>query len=73
MTVDQLLEAVPLGRSLIYEKLRTGEIPNRRIGKRYVILRDLLIAWLRNDEAAQAGEQGAANENGGTYERLRRL
>ncbi len=73
MTVDQLLEAVPLGRCLIYEKLRTGEIPNRRVGKRYLVLRDQVIAWLRNDEAAVAEGQEAASNEGGTRERLRRL
>ncbi|HST04133.1 MAG TPA: helix-turn-helix domain-containing protein [Chloroflexia bacterium] len=48
MTVDQLIEVVPLGRSLIYDKLRSGEIPARRVGKRYLILRDQVINWLQD-------------------------
>ncbi len=40
-----------IGRSKVYELLRENTIPNLRIGKKYIIPKQLLIDFLINNQA----------------------
>lgn len=46
MTVEDVMRETGLGRSKLYEMLAAGEIPAKRVGRRYVIRRELVFAWL---------------------------
>jgi excisionase family DNA binding protein len=43
----EALEVFPLGRTLLYEKLATGEIASFRIGRARFIPRESLLAFMR--------------------------
>ena len=45
LSVSEAMEASGLSRSVLYEKLRTGEIPHVKIGARTLIPTDGLRAW----------------------------
>lgn len=45
-TVDELAELLNLSRGLTYASLRDGTIPAERVGKRWVISRRRVHAWL---------------------------
>ena len=47
LTPDQAADFMGLERKTVYRGLKTGEIPGRRVGNRWVILRDALLSWLR--------------------------
>lgn len=47
LTVDELAALLRVNRKTVYDALSRGEIPGaRRIGGRYRILREAVIAWL---------------------------
>ena len=54
----EALQVFPLGRSLLYEKLRTGEIASFRVGRARFIPRQSLIEFmerqLREERATDA-------------------
>ena len=43
---QQLKDMLQMGRTKIYELLRTNQIPNKRIGSNYFIRKDAVIAYL---------------------------
>jgi hypothetical protein len=43
----EALEVFPIGRSLLYEKLRTGEIESFLVGRARFIPRDSLVNFMR--------------------------
>jgi excisionase family DNA binding protein len=45
LSVPDAIEASGLSRSVLYEKLRTGEIPHVKIGARTLIPTDGLRTW----------------------------
>ncbi len=45
-TVDELAEALRLSRGLTYALLRDGTIPAERAGRRWIISRRRIQAWL---------------------------
>jgi excisionase family DNA binding protein len=45
-TVDELAELLALSRGLTYASLRDGTIPAERVGRRWVISRRRVQAWL---------------------------
>lgn len=46
LTVQDLREILHVGKNLIYTLLSTGEIPSRRIGRKYIIPKNGLIDFL---------------------------
>src|SRR4051812_17844815 len=50
LTVEQTIELTQLGRSTIYEALRTGDLPSVRIGRRILIPRQALRRRLALEE-----------------------
>ncbi len=45
-TVRQVAQRLGIGASLAYELVREGEIPAKRLGRRWVVPRKLFHAWL---------------------------
>jgi excisionase family DNA binding protein len=56
MTVDELIDWIRLGRTRTHELLRSGEIPSYKVGRRRVIRRREVEAWLEEhrDEPGKA-------------------
>ena len=56
MTVDELINWIRLGRTRTHELLRSGEIPSYKLGRRRVIRREEIEAWLEEhrDEPGKA-------------------
>ena len=51
LTAEDLMVILHIGRSKVYELLRENTIPNLRIGKKYIIPKQLLIDFLINNKA----------------------
>lgn len=51
LTAKDLMVILHIGRSKVYELLRENTIPNLRIGKKYIIPKQLLIDFLINNQA----------------------
>lgn len=48
LTVNDVMNILHIGRNKAYELLRSKVIPNIRIGKKYVIPKNLMIEFLSN-------------------------
>ena len=46
MSMEQAVEYLRIPKGTLYEKLKNGEIPATKPGKRYVLYRDELDKWL---------------------------
>ena len=46
--VKDLIKILPVGRSKIYELLRTGQIYNKKIGSKFIIPKQSVIDFLLN-------------------------
>jgi excisionase family DNA binding protein len=53
LTVDEAAAALGIGRTLAYEKCRTGELPSLKIGRRILISRVALQRMLEECGAAK--------------------
>jgi len=60
----EALEVFPLGRSLLYEKLRTGEIASFRVGRARFIPRQSLIDFMEKQLAEERGQESLARDKG---------
>lgn len=47
ITAAEFAAATGLGRTRVYQGMRSGEIPTRRVGERYLIPLSVLDEWLR--------------------------
>lgn len=54
ITADEAAELLGIHRTTLYDGARRGEIPCRRVGRRFVFVREALLAWLRQDSAPVA-------------------
>lgn len=61
LSIDQAQEASGLGRTKLYELLRSGQLPARKLGKRTLILRSDLEAFLSNLENYPTKENTPSN------------
>ena len=57
-SINEVCAATNLGRTSIYEQIRNGKLKARKLGKRTIVLRDDLDAFLASLEAypTSAGE-----------------
>ena len=46
LTVAHIMELTGLSRGAVYKGAASGEIPCRRVGRRYVFVRDTVLRWL---------------------------
>jgi excisionase family DNA binding protein len=51
LTAEEALEILrgKLGRTTWYRLLKEGQVPARRCGKKYILLRSALLQWLSGD------------------------
>jgi excisionase family DNA binding protein len=49
---EDLVKETGLGISLVYRKLKSGEIPHRKCGTRYLISRSVFEKWLNGEHAS---------------------
>lgn len=61
MTLEQLLEVLPLKKSYIYYLTHTRQIPVTRIGRRLLFDYDRIVTWLEERTAVE----GASTHNRG--------
>jgi excisionase family DNA binding protein len=47
ITADEAAALLGIHRQSLYEAAGRGEIPCRRVGRRYIFVREHLIEWLR--------------------------
>ena len=47
MTISEVIEAAPIGRTRLYDALRTGQLKAKKFGKRTIILNDDFQAFLK--------------------------
>lgn len=57
LTVEECAHLLGIGRQLAYEKVRTGEIPALRIGRRLIIPRKSLDRLLEQSQTCPGHEQ----------------
>ena len=46
---EDIMTILHLSRNTVYSCLRNGEIPSKRIGKKYIIPKQLLGNWFSNN------------------------
>lgn len=51
-TVEQAAALLGVSRSAYYEAIKRGELPARRVGRRIVVPRAQLEAWINREGAA---------------------
>ena len=56
----EALQVFPLGRSLLYEKLKTGEIASFRVGRARFIPRQSLIEFMERQLSEEREQEPAA-------------
>jgi excisionase family DNA binding protein len=56
LTVDETAALLGISRGLAYEGVRRGEIPSVKVGKRIVVPRTRLEAWLAGERREELGE-----------------
>ncbi|MDA8336538.1 MAG: helix-turn-helix domain-containing protein [Peptococcaceae bacterium] len=49
MTIQEAAKALGIGLNLAYDLVRKGEIPARRLGRRWVVLREPLEKMMGHD------------------------
>jgi excisionase family DNA binding protein len=49
LTIDELIELLPYGKTKIYEFLNSGQIPSKKIEGKWIIPRDKFLAWFYGD------------------------
>ncbi|MFW6047420.1 MAG: helix-turn-helix domain-containing protein [Candidatus Woesearchaeota archaeon] len=57
LTPSDLIDLLPFGRSKIYEMIRTGEIPAKKVGGSIIIQRDIFLIWLYDIEEPESLEE----------------
>lgn len=46
LTVPEAAKLLRVGRNSLYEAIRRGEVPHRRIGRKILLSRSALMGWL---------------------------
>jgi excisionase family DNA binding protein len=49
LSVAEVATFLHVNPKTLYEAVRAGDVPARRVGRRVVILRDALLDWLRSN------------------------
>ncbi len=54
LTIDETARFLRISRGLAYLCARRGELPTVRVGRRLLVSRDRLLAWLNAEEPRDA-------------------
>jgi excisionase family DNA binding protein len=46
LTVDEVAAFLRLNRKTVFDSIKAGEMPGRKVGRRVVVCRDALLSWL---------------------------
>ena len=49
LNISEVASLLAIGRNLTYELVRTGNLPHVRLGRRVLIPRDALLAWIQSE------------------------
>jgi excisionase family DNA binding protein len=49
LNVNEAAELIGVSQTTIYKKVKTGEIPHKKVGSRIIFHRGLIEAWLRGE------------------------
>jgi excisionase family DNA binding protein len=52
-TVNELASHIGISTPMVYRMLKSGEIPRRKAGKKYIIPKSAVAEWLRNTSSSQ--------------------
>ena len=69
MVIDDLYQSVPdflrahpyLGKNLVYEQIRTGQIPSIKVGSKILVPTDVLVRIAEQQARERAEAAGAGN------------
>jgi excisionase family DNA binding protein len=56
LTLEEAADVLGIGRSTVYEAAKTGQIPVRRINRRWLVPTEALLRWMRDTEATAAAQ-----------------
>jgi excisionase family DNA binding protein len=59
LTVDEAARFLRVNTKTLYESIRAGDVPAKRVGRRVLILRDALLDWLKSDGSVLPSRRGA--------------
>ena len=51
-SVEEAAEATGIGRSHLYIAIKTGELASLKLGKRRLLMREDILAWLKRQRTA---------------------
>lgn len=71
LTITEACEVTRIGRTSLYEVLKTGELTARKRGKTILILVADLERWLHSLPVADFGEHSPGHETNGTFSEKR--
>lgn len=57
LDVQQVAQLLRVSDSTVYDGLRSGEIPGRKVGNQWRVSRDILRVWLQGVPAEEAMER----------------
>ena len=57
LSIDQGAQALSIGRSLMYKLVMQGAIASVKVGRRRLVTRDAILAFIRRLETEQAEEE----------------
>jgi excisionase family DNA binding protein len=52
ISADDAAKLLGINRNTLYAGANAGEVPCRRIGRKFLFVREVLIEWLRHEPAA---------------------
>jgi excisionase family DNA binding protein len=58
LTVEEAAPLLRCGTKLVYEMIRAGELPAKRLGRRVVVPKARLVRWLEEGGGDAGGERG---------------
>lgn len=66
LTTQEAAEILHMHPTSLTRKAKKGEVPARKVGKRWIFVKEHLIEWLKNDYRISADSQAVDTTNGDT-------
>jgi len=48
LSIEEAVAASGVGRTMLYQEIRSGSLPTKKVGRRTLILTEDLVAWLHS-------------------------